>query len=79
MGRIVFWLVVIVLLVVATQNHWFDPITNFVNNVKGDIEYQKNYVPESHDTINDGGMLSIEKDEAKVVRRSGLGTVHAGR
>lgn len=79
MGRIVFWLCVIALVVVATQNNWFAPISNFFNNIKGDIEYQQNYVPERNDTIDDGGMLSIEKSENKVVRRSALGTVHSGR
>ncbi len=78
MGRIVFWLCVIAVIVLAVQNHWFAPISNFFNNIKGDIEYQKNYVPEAHNEINDGGMLTIEESDTKVVRRSALGTVHRG-
>ena len=79
MGRIVFWLCVIAVIVLAVQNNWFAPISTFFNNIKGDIEYQKNYVPESHNDINDGGVLTIEEQNSKVVRRSALGTVHNGR
>ena len=78
MGRILFWLCVIAVVFFAVQNNWFAPISNFFNNIKGDIEYQKNYVPEVNNDINDGGMLTIEKQENKVVRKSALGTVHKG-
>ncbi len=79
MSKIVFWLVVIGLIVAAVQNNWFKPVSDFFNNVKGDIEYQQNYVPENHNTIDDNGILTKEEGESKVVRRSGMGTVHAGR
>ncbi len=78
MGRLFFWLCVIAIVIYATQNNWFGSISSFFNNIKGDIEYQKNYVPEAHNEINDGGVLTIEENESKVVRRSALGTVHRG-
>ncbi len=79
MSKIVFWLVVIGLIVAAVQNNWFKPVSDFFNNVKADIEYQKNYVPKSHNEIDDNGILTKEEGESKVIRRSALGTVYGGR
>lgn len=79
MGRLVFWICVIALVFYAQQNNWFAPIGNFFGMIKSDIEYQRNLVPKEEDEIDDGGILSIEKGESKIQRRSALGTVHAGR
>ncbi len=79
MGKVFFWVIVITLAILATQNNWFAPITGFFNNIKGDIEYQRNYVPTDNDTINDGGMLTIEREKKRTVRQNALGTVHSGR
>ncbi len=79
MGRILFWLCVVAVVYFAVQNNWFAPVANFFNGIKGDVEYQQNYVPEAHNEINDGGVLTIEEQNSKVVRRNALGTVHNGR
>lgn len=78
MGKFLFWIIVIALLITAYQQNWFKPFSDFGNNIKNDIDYQRNMVPRE-ENINDNGMLTIEKDEKQIVRRSGLGTVHSGR
>lgn len=79
MKKLLFWFCVIAILVYAYQQNWFSPIGNFFNMIKGDIEYQRNFMPDDEDEIDDGGILSIEKGEKKVVRRSALGVVNSGR
>ncbi|MBQ4124202.1 hypothetical protein IJD44_10865 [bacterium] len=78
MQKFLFWAILISLLVYGHQQGWFTPIGDFFNMVKGDIEYQRSLVPTSEE-IDDGGILSIEEGEKKVVRRSALGTVYGGQ
>ncbi len=78
MNKLFFWICLIAIIVYASQNHWFDPISNFFNGIKSDVENQRNYVPQ-REHIDDRGMLTVEEDESQVVRRSALGTVHANR
>lgn len=78
MGKFIFWVCVIAFIFCASKYHWFAPVSNFFNGIKGDVETQRNYMPERQH-IDDRGILTIEEDEGKVVRRSGLGTVHANR
>ncbi len=79
MNKILFWLCVLGLLVYAQQNNWFKPIGDFFGMIKSDIEYQKNLMPEDEPEIDDGGILTLEKGEKKVVRRSALGRVYSGQ
>ena len=77
-GKMIFWLCVVILCVCAYQNHVFDGLGKFVGMIKSDIDYQQNYVPEDHDVSGDYGILVIEKGEKKVSRKGGFGTVHTG-
>ena len=79
MKNLLFWICVIAILVYAYNENWFAPIGDFFAMIKGDIEYQRSLMPEEEEEINDGGILSIEKGEKKVVRRSALGRVYSGQ
>lgn len=79
MSKLLFWFCVIAILVYAYQENWFAPVGNFFAMIKSDVEYQKSLMPEEEPEINDGGILTIEKGDKKVVRRSALGRVYSGQ
>lgn len=72
--KIIFCAVVVGLIYFGIQNNWFSPVTQFFDNVKADIDNQKNFTPEEEE-IDDHGVLTVEKEDSKVVRRSALGKV----